>query len=119
MEDSQLAALIERLKTDEALRERFLEAERSARREARELGERITGLADANLAEITSIAEDAGFDISGSFRRPSDYRAAPSDREIDSLSLACVFTCCFLLTSAYSTETFGPACMEGPPWLTI
>jgi hypothetical protein len=119
MEDSQLAALIERLKTDEALREKFIQAEQSARRDARELGDKITGLADANLAEFIRIADDAGFDLSGSFRRPGDYRATPSDRELDSLSWSCVFTCCIVLTSAYSTETFGPACMEGPPWMTI
>jgi hypothetical protein len=123
MESSQFTAFIERLRTDEALREKFFAAERLARRNVLELEKQITELGDANLAELKRIAKEAGFDLSEAFRRPRSFQTRPSDHELDSLSWNCIFTCCFVLTSAYSTETFPSdlpgGCGEGPPWMTI
>jgi hypothetical protein len=121
MDGSQLSALLERLKTDEELRDKFLEAEKSARREALEVRKRIDELADANVAALNRIAEEAGYDISGSLRRPGDYRVTPTQQEVEGFALPCVFTCCFVGTPAYSTETFAPPCVppDAPPWMTI
>jgi hypothetical protein len=119
MQSSQLPALLERLKTDEDLRAKFLEAETSARRQALEIRTRIDQLADANIATLHNIAEEAGYNISDAIKRPSDFQVTPTEQEFESFSWSCVFTCCFVATSAWSTETFGPRCMEGPPWMTL
>ncbi|HEX4626908.1 MAG TPA: hypothetical protein VH231_20870 [Solirubrobacteraceae bacterium] len=121
MEGSQLPALLERLKTDEELRDKFLAAEKSARREATKVRARIDELAEANVAALSRIAEDAGYDISGALKRPGDYAVTPSQQEVEGFSLACVFTCCFVGTSVYSTETFAPPCVppDAPPWMTL
>lgn len=119
MESSQLPALLERLKTDERLRDEFLEAEKSARREALAIRKRIDELADANIAALAEIAEGAGYDISDALKRPSDFQVTPTAQEFEGFSWSCVFTCCFLGTSAWSTETFGKSCMAGPPWMTL
>jgi hypothetical protein len=119
MASSQLPALLERLKTDEDLRAKFLEAEESARRQALKIRKQIDAAADANIATLDEIAAAAGYDISDAIRRPSDFQVTPTEHEFESFSWSCVFTCCFVATSAWSTETFGPSCMEGPPWMTL
>jgi hypothetical protein len=116
MESSQLSALLERLKTDEDLRDKFLEAEKSARHEAIELRKQIDRLADANRATLTAIAEEAGYDISGAMKRPSDFQDTPTAQEFESYSASCLFTCCFLGTSVWSTETFAPPCVPPNAW---
>jgi hypothetical protein len=123
MESSQpkLRELLERLKTDEELRDKFIEAEKSARREAVRIRARIDEVAEVNVAALTRIAADAGFDISGGLTRPGDFQVTPTQQEVEGFSLQCVFTCCFVATSAYSTETFAPPCTppDAPPWMTI
>jgi hypothetical protein len=57
VEGSQLPALLARLKTDEELRDKFIAAEKSARREAFKVRARIDELAEANVAALSQIAE--------------------------------------------------------------
>jgi hypothetical protein len=83
MSDSNLMKFIQALKSDPALKERVIEAQREAmtniRREA-----------DA----IAAVARDAGFDLSEWAKRPTDGKSGPSGD-----SLACTFTCCLVATS--------------------
>jgi intein-encoded DNA endonuclease-like protein len=57
VEGSQLPALLARLKTDEELRDKFIAAEKSARREAIKVRARIDELAEANVAALSQIAD--------------------------------------------------------------
>jgi hypothetical protein len=63
VEGSHLPALLERLETDEELRDKFIAAEKLARREAIEVRARIDELAGTNVAALSRIAEEAGSHI--------------------------------------------------------
>ncbi len=90
MEGSQLALFVERLKTDEALRERVIEAEEAAAR---------------GLDSIRRIAADAGYDIAGELGRPGPVQPTPTDQEVE--NAICWLTCCLFETSVWDTE--GPS----------
>jgi hypothetical protein len=75
---------IERLKHDEGLRQRLLEAESAAARDI-----------DSGADAITQIAAQEGFDITGWPGRPIHL---PAEAE-SALSTCCVLTCCLLSTS--------------------
>jgi hypothetical protein len=87
MSGSNLADFIQALKSNPALKERVMQAERQAmtniRREA-----------DA----IAAIAADAGFDLSEWAKRPTDGKHTPAD-EIAKTKSDCTLTCCLVATS--------------------
>jgi hypothetical protein len=119
MEGSSLQALLDRLNTDEDLRAKFIEAENSARRDGLAIRKQIHDLRDANVATLSKIAEEAGYDISDAMKRPSDFQPTPTEQELEAVSAACILTCCFVLTSVYGGETiFGPGCTFRPPYWT-
>ena len=86
MEGSSIEQFIERLRTDEALKQRILEAENAAARD-------INRGTDA----ITAIADQEGFDIRGWPGR--SITELPPEMESD-LSACCTLTCCLAQTSA-------------------
>lgn len=90
MEGSQLALFVERLKTDEALAQRVIEAEEAAAR---------------GVDSIRRIAAEAGYDISGEIVRPDRTQLTPTDQEVE--NAICWLTCCVFETSVWTTE--GPS----------
>jgi hypothetical protein len=83
MDDSSLVRFVERLKTDEALRQRVIAAERA-------FSSNIKRDTDA----ITQIAAEAGYDITGWTNRPDETRPTPTDQELRSFR-----SCCWVVTS--------------------
>jgi Nif11 domain len=80
-----IGQFIERLRNDEELRQRLLDAESAAART-------ISGGIDA----ITQIAAQEGFDITGWPGRPITELTPKMESD---LSTCCVLTCCLLSTS--------------------
>jgi len=113
MENSALAAFVERVNADPDLRAKIVATERAAEREALRLKGEIDGIAQANLAAVYQIAQDAGFDITGSISRNDEFRMAPRAAELDSSD--CWLTCCLVFTSAWTTEPFSLTGTGGPP----
>jgi len=87
MNNSSLVRFVERLKTDETLRQRVIAAEEVA-------SSNIKRDTDA----ITRIAAEAGYDITGWTSRPDKIQPTPTDQELR--SFCCTFTCCLFRTSA-------------------
>ena len=85
MEKSALVRFIEKLKTDDGLRQRVVDAERVA-------SSNIKRDTDA----ITKIAAEAGFDITGWSSRPDETQPTPTYQDLH----RCTFTCCLYKTSA-------------------
>lgn len=84
--DSPLASFIARLQTDEDLRQRVAQAE--------------TQLADTirqETANMTAIAADAGYDISGWSNPPQI--TGPTPAELIDAGFCCSLTCCVVSTS--------------------
>lgn len=93
MEGSSIDQFIEHLKTDDALRRRIVEAETAAARD-------INGATD----EITQIAAQEGFDISGWPGRPVNEAPVPTREELDSTACCVLLTCCVEETSMSVTK---------------
>jgi hypothetical protein len=83
MSESPLERFIEALNTDDALRQRVIEAERTA-------AENI----EQSAAALTSLATDAGYDLGDWKMRPDDEKPTPRDDEKTMGN-----TCCFVVTS--------------------
>jgi predicted ribosomally synthesized peptide with nif11-like leader len=90
MEGSQISQFIERIKSDEAFRQRIIDAEQAAARD---------------VESISQIAAEAGYDISGEIGRPATMQPTPTDQEMENAT--CVLTCCWVETSVWDTE--GPS----------
>lgn len=101
---SQFAAFIERIKTDDVLRQRVIDAEQAAARDTLKLKQEIDVVNKANLDSIKGIAQEAGYDITMDIRRP-EQQITPTDQEIE--NLRCFLTCCWVETSVWDTE--GPS----------
>ncbi len=95
MEGSSIEEFIETLRTDDALRQRVVEAESAAARD-------INRGTDA----ITELAAKEGFDISGWPGRPiTEGPAAAEESDFG----CCTLTCCLVQTSvAVVQEADGP-----------
>jgi Nif11 domain len=87
MSGSNLADFIQALKSDPALKERVMQAEREAMTNIRRK-------ADA----ITAVAGDAGFDLSEWAKRPTDGKYTPPDEAVKTKD-DCNLTCCLVATS--------------------
>ena len=86
MKRTTIEQFIERLRTDDALRQTLIEAENAAARDI-----------NHGTDSITQIAAQEGFDIRGWPGRP--ITEIPPETESD-LSTCCTLTCCLLSTSA-------------------
>jgi hypothetical protein len=82
MAEGSIAQFIEKLADDDELRRKVIDAERTARDNAKR-----------DLGAIAQIASEAGCDISGWSARPR-AAARPSDEELKAFG-----TCCLVLTS--------------------
>jgi hypothetical protein len=90
MERSSIEQFIEQVRTDDALRQRVLEAENAA-----------AGDINRGTDAITQLAEQEGFDIRGWPGRP--VTDLPPEGERDA-SWCCTFTCCLVSTSVAQAE---------------
>lgn len=90
MADSELSLFIERIKTDDALRQKIVYAEKAAAR---------------GMDSIQQIAAEAGYNITGAISRPAKSQLTPTAREME--NTACFLTCCWVETSVWDTE--GPS----------
>jgi hypothetical protein len=105
--DSQFALFIERLKTDDALRQKVAEAERAAVYENSPLKDKVEELSEARMTSLKEIAHEAGFDIGTNLRRPGDeVEVAPTEQEVE--NLCCWSTCCWIETSVWAVAVEGP-----------
>jgi hypothetical protein len=86
MDDSSLAGFIERLRTDDELRQRVADAETE-----------FAATIKRETSAISQIAADAGFDISGWNNSPRG--TVPTTGELLSPSFCCSLTCCVVSTS--------------------
>ena len=105
MKNSQLSLLIEKIKTDDALRQKIIYAEKSAASNTLKLKQEIDVVSEANLDSIKKIAKEAGYDITMDISRPEKMQITPTDQEIE--NLRCMLTCCWVATSVWDTE--GPS----------
>ena len=113
MANSDLEAFIERLKTDDALRQRVTDAETVAGRDVLKLRRQMEGIAEANLTALSRIAEEAGYDLADAVQRPDEIQVTPSALEMESAN--CWLTCCIWQTSEWTTEPFSLTGTGGPP----
>jgi hypothetical protein len=98
MAKSQLALFIQKIKTDEALRQKVIHAEKSAEHGASKLKKKMEDLRKENLDPIRKIAKEAGFDITSNIGLPA-LDVAPHDHEKENLGDCCYLTCCWVETS--------------------
>lgn len=101
MPKAQVELFLEKIKTDDELREKILEFEEKARANALRLAQETESNARANAYTITAIAKEAGFDISQDFFRQAKLPMTFTDKEIEAES--CWSTCCWVATSCLHT----------------
>jgi len=97
MKNSQLSQFIEKIKTDEALRQKVLYAEKEAASKIMKLKEESDAIMESNLEAVKRIAQEAGFDLTMDMSRPMKA-VTPTEQELES-SDCYLFTCCLLGTS--------------------
>jgi hypothetical protein len=112
MKNSQLSLFIEKLKTDEALRQKVSAAENEAASKILRLQQEGDAIMESNLESIKRIAREAGYDFTMDMSRPMKA-VTPTEQELESSS-CWLFTCCLLGTSV-SPDPFPPVTSSGCP----
>jgi hypothetical protein len=101
MQKSQIELFLERIRTDNELREKILKFEEKARASALSLEQEIETNTRANAYTIIAIAKEAGYDIPRDFFRETKSRVSPTEQEIE--GARCTLTCCWVATSCLQT----------------
>jgi hypothetical protein len=91
MAETPLAQFINKVKTDENLRKKIIEAEKRA-------ATKLIESRKANLDAIGQIARDEGFDIQRELVRPQPV-LFPQERELEAACGVIKDTCCYVFTS--------------------
>jgi hypothetical protein len=106
MEKSQVELFLERIKTDNELREKIQKFEEEARASALIREQEIDTSVRANAYTIIGIAKEAGYDIPRDFFHEAKSVVSATEQEI--AGARCAFTCCWLGTSCHQTcgQTF-------------
>jgi hypothetical protein len=101
MEKTHVELFLEKVRTDNALREKVLQFEEKARASAMSVQRDIEINTRANALSMVAIAKEAGYDIPIDFFRGTRARVSPTEQEI--AGSRCTLTCCIAGTSCFHT----------------
>jgi hypothetical protein len=114
MSQSEMLRFLERLKSDERLREQVQQAEREAATRTQPIKDNIDAASRENWDSLQRIAQEHGYDISMDLSLPRSF-AEPTDQELT--GAWCLLTCCWVATSVWDGEGIptvdGPQCGPG------
>ena len=110
MQNSQLSQFVDKLRTDEALRQKLAAAEKEVQGKVVRLLQENDGIRRANMEAVNRIAREAGFDLTMDMGRP-DKGVTPTAAEAESSS-CWLFTCCLVGTSVSPPFTSPSICPD-------